>query len=75
MRFQDIRKMAKSMDVNTYGMKKTDVIHAIQESENNIECYGTERVDTCQELECLWKSDCVGLNNHIRKKKIIAPGF
>ena len=63
MRFQDIRKMAKSMDVNTYGMKKTDVIHAIQEAENNIECYGTERVDSCDEQECLWRSDCLTLNN------------
>jgi len=69
MRFQDIRKMAKSMDVNTYGMKKMDVIHAIQGAENNIECYGTERVESCNEHECLWKSDCQALNSTKGNKK------
>jgi len=63
MRFQDIRKMAKDMDINTFGMKKTDVIRAIQEAENNIECYGTERVGSCDEQACLWRSDCLTLNN------------
>ena len=64
MRFQDIRKLAKDMDVSTYRMKKTDVIRAIQQAENNIECYGTERVGTCQEHACLWRSDCENLNNN-----------
>jgi len=64
MRFQDIQKMAKDMDVSTYRMKKTDVIRAIQQAENNIDCYGTERVVTCQEHACLWKSDCENLNNN-----------
>ena len=63
MKFQDIRKMAKGMDIYTYRMKKTDVIHAIQEAENNIECYGTERIGSCDEQECLWRSDCLALNN------------
>ena len=63
MRFQDIRKMAKDMDVNTYRMRKTDVIRAIQDAENNIECYGTERVSSCDEQACLWRSDCLTLNN------------
>ena len=63
MRFQDVRKMAKGMCIYTYSMKKADIIRAIQGAENNIECYGTERVDTCQELGCLWRSDCVPLNN------------
>ena len=64
MRFQDIRKMAKDMDVNTYKMRKTDAIRAIQEAENNIKCYGTERIATCQEHACLWRSDCEVLNNN-----------
>ena len=63
MRFQDLRKMANDMDINTYKMKKVDIIHAIQTAENNIDCYGTERVDSCQEQACLWKNDCLSLNN------------
>ena len=63
MRFQDIQKMAKGMDINTYRMKKTDMIRAIQREENNIQCYGTHRVDICEEEACLWRGDCLTLNN------------
>jgi hypothetical protein len=36
--------MAKAMGINTYGMKKTEVIRSIQRAEHNIDCYGTDRV-------------------------------
>ena len=63
MRFQDIQKMAKGMDIKPYRMKKTEMIRAIQRQENNIQCYGTHRVDTCEEESCLWRVDCLTLNN------------
>lgn len=68
MRFHDILKMAKAMDINSYRMKKTDMIRGIQRAENNIECYGTERIGSCHEEACLWRSDCLSLNNRMRKK-------
>jgi len=61
--FNHLRKMAKGMGVNTYRMKKTDIIRAIQKAEHNIECYGTERVTECMEESCLWRIDCVALRN------------
>ena len=64
MRFQEIQRMAKGMDINTYRMKKTDLVHVIQRKENNIDCYGTNRVDYCEEQTCLWRNDCLSLNNH-----------
>jgi hypothetical protein len=64
MRFQEIREIAKDMGIGTSRMKKTDIIQAIQREENNIECYGTERVDICQEEACLWRSDCMALNGN-----------
>ncbi len=63
MDFNRIRKLAKEMGINTYRMKKTDIIRAIQRSENNIDCYGTERVTECMEDSCLWREDCLGLRN------------
>jgi hypothetical protein len=66
MRFQDIQRMAKSMDINTYRMKKTDMIRAIQKAENNIPCYGTERLYNCHEDACSWREGCLALNNHKR---------
>ena len=62
MKYSDIQKMAKNMGINTYQMKKNDMILAIQRAENNIECFGTVRVEYCQELSCLWREDCVSLN-------------
>ena len=64
MRFQEIQKMAKGMGINTYRMKKTDIIRSIQRKENNIECYGTDRADDCEEQECSWRSDCLISNNN-----------
>jgi hypothetical protein len=62
MNFNEIKRIAKGMGINTYGMKKTDVIRAIQRAENNIECYGTQRVDMCDEDACLWRNDCISLD-------------
>ncbi len=62
MQFQEIRKMAKAMDVNTYQMKKVDIIRAIQNAENNIPCFGTSRIDACGEDACLWRPECISFN-------------
>ncbi len=58
MKFNEIRKMAKGMGINTYKMKKTAMIRAIQKAEENIECYATERVQYCDEGACLWRDTC-----------------
>ena len=63
MIFNDIRKMAKGMGVNTYRMKKADIIQSIQNTENNIECYGTKRVEYCNENSCIWRNDCLILHH------------
>ena len=63
MNFNEIRRMAMDMDINTHRMKKADLIQAIQRAEKNIECFGTERVDYCHEEICLWRTDCLSSNN------------
>jgi hypothetical protein len=63
MRVEEIRGIAKEMGIGTYRIKKTDLVRTIQREEDNIECYGTERVDICQEEACLWRSDCLSLDN------------
>ena len=59
MNMQKVKKIAQGMGLNTHSMKKTEVIRAIQRAENNFDCYGTQRVESCQENECLWKKDCI----------------
>jgi len=66
VKYSEIQKMAKNMGINTYQMKKNDIILAIQRAENNIECFGTVRVEYCQELSCLWRDDCASLNKSIK---------
>jgi hypothetical protein len=62
MKYNDIRNMAKRMGINTHRMNKTAVIQAVQRGESNIDCYGTPRVDKCNENACLWREDCLSLN-------------
>jgi len=61
MKFNDIKSMAKQMGINTYRMKKADIIMSIQRAEHNIDCYGTDRVTHCGEGGCLWREDCLAL--------------
>lgn len=67
MKFNEIQKMAKSMGINTFRMKKQEMIQAIQRAENNIDCFGTPRVEYCGELSCLWRDDCLSHNESNRK--------
>lgn len=62
MKFNEIQKMAKKMGINTFRMSKTAMVLAIQKAENNIECFGSPRVNHCQEMACLWRDDCLSLN-------------
>ncbi len=68
MHFNEIKKIAKGMGINTKGMKKTEVVRAIQRAENNIVCYGTERAETCNENGCLWRDDCFSVYSVTRAK-------
>jgi hypothetical protein len=63
MEFRKILKMARDFQIKTAGMKKTDIIRAIQKAENNIDCYGTARIATCGENGCLWRGDCMSLSS------------
>lgn len=62
MNINEIKRIAKDMGINTYGMKKADAIRSIQRAENNIDRYGTLRVDVCNEDTCLWRNDCLAIN-------------
>jgi len=63
MKIQEIQKIAKNMGINTFRMKKADIVRAIQRAENNMDCFYTPRVEYCGELLCLWREDCLLLNN------------
>lgn len=63
MKIQEVQAIAKSMGINTFRMKKADMVRAIQRAENNMDCFYTSRVEYCGELLCLWRNDCLLLND------------
>ena len=65
MNVQAVRKKAKEMGIKANKMNKTELIRAIQRSEDNIECYGTDRVEHCNESECMWRADCAQRNRKL----------
>ena len=68
MKLNGIRQMAKSMGIKSSGMLKIDLIRTIQRAEHNFDCYGTERVDHCREMQCLWRGECIRLSEHPKKQ-------
>jgi hypothetical protein len=64
MNFFEIKKIAKEMGINSYKMKKPEIIRCIQRAEHNIDCYGTQRVRSCYEDTCLWRDGCLSHNGN-----------
>jgi hypothetical protein len=58
MKIQDIKDIAKKKGVNSGNMNKTDLIRAIQKAEKNNACFATFSVQTCGQMNCLWRADC-----------------
>ena len=58
MKMEQIRFLAAQMGLEANGRKKKDLIQTIQRFEHNVPCYGTERVGSCGENDCLWIDDC-----------------
>ncbi len=61
MKMNDIRKIAKKMGINSFGLSKIVLVRKIQEKEGNFQCFATERITDCPETECLWRDDCIKL--------------
>ena len=58
MDIKEIRKIAKNMRVGTKGMRKADLVRAIQRAEGNFDCFGTAVDEECDQESCLWREDC-----------------
>ena len=59
MNMQDIRKMAKRLDISTKRVKKLDLVRSIQLEEGNFACFMTAEKGTCDQDACLWRKDCL----------------
>jgi len=61
MKLPEIRKKAKTLGITPGKMKKTDLIHAIQQAEGCTPCFGRSSGE-CQYLDCCFMLDCHKIN-------------
>lgn len=54
----DIRKIARHKGINSWKLKKTDLIRTIQRAEGYSDCFATSHISTCDQITCLWREDC-----------------
>jgi len=58
MKVQDVKEIATKKGVNAGKMNKQDLIRAIQIAEGSNACFATSSVQTCGQMNCLWRPDC-----------------
>jgi len=67
MLMTEIREIAKQRGVQPGRMNKTDLIRSIQTKEGNLPCFQAAR-DFCDQTDCLWRSDCLPME---QKSKVL----
>ncbi|RII25450.1 MAG: SAP domain-containing protein [Geobacter sp.] len=58
MTLAEIKKIAVQHGIKVSGMKKADLVKAIQQLEGNDPCFATGTAAECRQDECLWRADC-----------------
>jgi hypothetical protein len=59
MKIQAIRTIAKKNGVKVGGQDKIGLIRSVQKAEGNNDCFATPYVRECNQLNCLWREDCL----------------
>jgi hypothetical protein len=54
----EIRVIAKSLGINSFGKNKAELIKEIQRKQGNFDCYGSA-TEYCDQLNCLFRSSCL----------------
>ena len=58
MNMTQLREFARSRGLNPGRLKKTELVRAIQQAENNPQCFNTGFSAECGQEQCLWREDC-----------------
>ncbi|UCG12238.1 MAG: Rho termination factor N-terminal domain-containing protein [Deltaproteobacteria bacterium] len=58
MTVKELQRLAKRYGIKPGGLKKTELIKAIQRAEGNFDCFGTAN-GYCDQLNCLFRKDCL----------------
>ena len=61
MNMHTIRQFAKTLSIDPAKLSKPELIKKIQVTEGNFDCFGTALSGVCDQENCTWRSDCLGL--------------
>ncbi len=59
MTLKQVKDIAKIKGIKVGNMKKANIIRTIQKTEGNFDCFGTASAGVCDQINCLWKEDCL----------------
>ena len=59
MTLKQVKDTAKTKGIKVGNMKKANIISSIQKTEGNFDCFGTASAGVCDQINCLWKVDCL----------------
>ncbi len=54
-----LKEIAKFKGINTYKMRKAEIIKNIQRLEGNFDCFGTAATGYCDQNGCIWITECL----------------
>jgi hypothetical protein len=58
MTFAEIKRIAIELGIRVVGVKKADIVRAIQTQEGNIPCFASGKVTECGQPHCSWAAAC-----------------
>ena len=58
MKLEEIKEIARQLDVKPGKLKKAELVRAIQAAEGNDACFETGHASECGQAGCLWRPDC-----------------
>ncbi len=63
MKIEKIKTIANAKGIKAGNLKKPELIQAIQRAEGNFDCFGSATSGDCDQINCTWRKDCLGLRN------------
>lgn len=61
MNISEIRVIAQTVGIRPLPKAKVELVRAIQTGEGNFPCFATATAGSCDQEQCLWRSDCFKL--------------
>jgi hypothetical protein len=58
MTFAEIKRIAIEHGIRVIGVKKADIVRAIQTQEGNTPCFASGKANECGQPHCNWAAAC-----------------